>query len=279
MSQAAEKARVLMLTESKGFKHGSVNRKSAELAPAEIAMKQLGQQTGLFDIDCTQNTEADFTKENLQKYDVVMFYTTGDKRKWPLDTEALDYVFNDWVKQPGHGFIGFHSATDTLKDYQPYWEMIGGSFIHHNWTANSNVTIVSDDPENPLVKSWGKEFPVVDEIYQFKNWQPEKVHVLLSLDMSRSDFNNTVKRDAPNLSHVPIAWCKEYGGGKVFYMSLGHNEKVWLDPRYMDTLTAASKRIRGDIKADAKPNPDVSAAEAEKGQADIKAKLETADAK
>jgi len=27
----------------------------------------------------------------------------------------------------------------------------------------------------------------------------------------------------------PIAWCKEYGKGRVFYTSLGHREDVW-DP-------------------------------------------------
>jgi type 1 glutamine amidotransferase len=97
--------------------------------------------------------------------------------------------------------------------------------------------------------------------------------------MSRSDFNGAVRRDAKTLDHVPIAWCKEYGDGKVFYMSLGHNEKVWLDPRYMDCITAAIKWIRGDIKADATPNPEVSAAQREKGKADLAAKLEASPAK
>ncbi len=32
-------------------------------------MIQLGQQTGLFDVTCTQDAEADFTKENLAKYE------------------------------------------------------------------------------------------------------------------------------------------------------------------------------------------------------------------
>ena len=271
--EGAKKSRVLFVTQSLGFKHAVVVRKDSQLAAAERAVESLGVGSDLFRVDFSQDIAKDLTKENLANYDILMFYTTGDRKQWPLDDAALDYVFKDWVKQPGHGFIGFHSATDTLKDYEPYWEMIGGSFIHHNWTANSNVTVVSNDPDSPLVKNWGKEFPIVDEIYQFKNWQPEKVHVLMSLDMSRSDFNGAVQKDASNLSHVPIAWCKEYGDGKVFYISLGHNEKVWLDQRYMDTLLSAIKWIRGDIKADAKPNPEVSAAEAAKGKADIAAKV------
>ena len=77
---AAEKAKptkVLFVTQSKGFVHGSVRRKET-LAPSEVALIQLGEQTGLFDVDCTQDCEADFTKENLQNYDIVAFYTTGN---------------------------------------------------------------------------------------------------------------------------------------------------------------------------------------------------------
>ena len=77
------KTKILFLTESKGFVHGWVNRGGKEgqkkdLAASEVAMTQLGQQTGLFSIHCTQDSKADFTKENLKNYDVVMFYTTGE---------------------------------------------------------------------------------------------------------------------------------------------------------------------------------------------------------
>ena len=52
---AAEPVRALFVTQSKGFRHGSVNRRQKNLAPAEIAMTQLGQQTKLFTVDCTQD--------------------------------------------------------------------------------------------------------------------------------------------------------------------------------------------------------------------------------
>ena len=74
-------------------------------------MIQLGQQSGLFDVDVTQDVEADFTKENLQHYDIVAFYTTGTL---PIADEDLDYFMKDWLRQKGHGFIGVHSAGDTF---------------------------------------------------------------------------------------------------------------------------------------------------------------------
>ena len=38
-----EKPKMLMVTQSKGFRHGSVNRKDELMAPAEKAMKLLGR--------------------------------------------------------------------------------------------------------------------------------------------------------------------------------------------------------------------------------------------
>jgi type 1 glutamine amidotransferase len=252
-TSAAEKAapsRVLMLTQSAGFVHGSVRRPEGDekkLAVAEVAMIQLGEKTGLFSVDCTQDAAADFTKENLQNYDIVMFYTTGSL---PIANADRDYFFKEWLTAKGHGFIGFHSATDTYGDYQPYWDMVGGTFDGHPWGSKNTVTINVHDPENPMMKPFGHEFTITDEIYQYKNWQPEKVRVLMSLDMSRC------KPSAPR--HVPVAWVKSYVDGKVYFNNLGHNEATWQDQRYLDSITAGVKWIRGDVECDSTPNPELS---------------------
>src|SRR5262245_58204548 len=86
--------RILMVTQSKGFKHGSVSRKEDKLAPAEQALTELGVKSGLFRVDCTQDSEKDFTKENLQNYDIVFFYTTGNL---PIAEETLKYFFGEWL--------------------------------------------------------------------------------------------------------------------------------------------------------------------------------------
>jgi hypothetical protein len=75
------------------------------MSVAERAMTELGIASNLFRVDCTQDVAKDLTKENLQNYDIVMFYTTGPKKNLPIPDDVLDYFFNDWLKQPGHGFI------------------------------------------------------------------------------------------------------------------------------------------------------------------------------
>lgn len=263
---AADKTKVLFVTQSKGFTHGSVRRKE-KLAPAEVAMIQLGEQTGKFDVDCTQDVAADFTKENLQKYDIVMFYTTG---ALPIAEEDKDYFINDWLKQKGHGFIGVHSATDTFhsknpkqaEQYKWYWDMVGGSFNGHPWGAGSTVTMTVHDPEHATMKPFGSEYTHRDEIYQYYNWQPEKVRVLMSLNMEKTQLKKPY--------HVPVAWCKAWDKGKVYVNNMGHREDTWTNKDFLVSLANAVDWIKGDAEGSTKVNPEVSAAEEEKAKAAAK---------
>jgi type 1 glutamine amidotransferase len=254
-----QNARMLFVSQSAGFQHGSVTRKDGQLSPAERAMTDLGISSNLFRVDCTQDCGS-ITKEQLDNYDIVMFYTTGDL---PFAPEVRDYLFNEWVKKKGHGLIGAHSAADTYHNYQPYWEMIGGTFNGHPWGSNQTVTVTVHDKEHPISKPWGDEFVITDEIYRFKNWQPEKVRVLMSLDMAKTELKEPY--------HVPIAWVKQYGDGKVMHMSLGHREDVWTNPKYMESLLGGVKWILGHEPGDATPNPELSAAQEAKAKADTEA--------
>lgn len=256
-----KQARILMVTQSKGFKHGSVNRKDSELAPAERALTELGISSNVFRVDCTQDCEKDFTKDNLQNYDIVFFYTTGNL---PIKNEDLDYFFKEWLTKKGHGFIGAHSAADTYHNYQPYWDMIGGTFNGHPWGSGDTVTVTVQDKTHPASKVWPEEFTIKDEIYRFKNWQPEKVHVLMSLNLAKSPKKDL--KDGPY--HVPILWVKNYGEGKAMHMSLGHNEAVWNNETYRASLLGGIKWVLNMEPGNATPNPEVSAAEEKKAKAD-----------
>ena len=265
--QAEEKpdpSRVLFVTESVGFKHSSVTRDKT-LAPAEIALTQLGEKTGLFRVDCTQDCAADFTKENLQNYDIVAFYTTGTL---PIGEEDLNYFFSEWLKQKGHGVLGFHSAADTFHDDERYWDMIGGTFIKHPWGAGTQVTITNHEPSNSLTQSFGSELTLKEEIYMYKNWQPEKVHLLMSLDYSKSPTDVAVNTEYGYL--VPVCWIKNYGEGHVYFNNLGHNESTWTQSEYLESIAAAVKWIRGEINVDATPNPQLSKVLEGKARADFK---------
>ena len=273
---ADAKSKILFLTESKGFKHGSVNRDlkdgaKKDLAPSEVAMTQLGQQTGLFSVHCTQDTKADFTKENLKNYDIVMLYTTGEL---PISDNDRDYFMNDWLKQKGHGWIGFHSAADTFRTNKPehkwYWDLSGGTFKDHPWNAGELVTITVHDTSHSAMKPFGDEFQIKDEIYWYDHWVPENVHVLMSLNIEKCKTKGKINKDTGELhaEHVPVAWCRSWGDGKIFFNNLGHNEATWADKRFLDSTEAAIRWIRNEVPGDLKPNPEVSKAWHEKSLKD-----------
>lgn len=269
---AAEKSKVLFLTESNGFKHGSVNRDvkdgpKKDLSPSEVALTQLGQQTELFTVHCTQDTKADFTKENLKNYDIVVFYTTGEL---PISDETRDYFMNDWLKQKGHGWMGFHSAADTFRTNNPahqwYWDLCGGTFDGHPWGSGELITAAVHDTAFPAMKAFGTEFQIKDEIYWYTHWQPENVHVLMSLDLEKCKTKGGKKKvkegdkevEVADIRHVPLAWCRSWGDGKIFFNNLGHNESTWTDKRFLDSTEAAIRWIRNEVPGDSKPNPEVS---------------------
>lgn len=257
VAQDVPRARALFLTQSVGFKHGSVNRPEGQLAPAEIALTQLGQQSGLFDVHCTQDAAADFSKDNLQRYQLVMFYTTGTL---PIAAADLDYFFQEWLPNGG-AFAGFHSATDTFGAYQPYWDMVGGTFDGHPWNASETVTIAVHEPSHPAMIPFGTEFQIRDEIYQYSHFQPEKVRVLMSLNMAKCPTKKPY--------HVPVSWVKQYGKGRVFYTNLGHNEATWANPAVLAHMAGGLKWALGRIPGDATPNPELCEQQTAKAKADV----------
>ncbi|MEN0111123.1 MAG: family 16 glycoside hydrolase [Planctomycetota bacterium] len=245
--------RVLFVTQSQGFRHSTVTREAHELSHAEQVLTRLGVESGAFRVDCTQDVETDFTPELLSNYDCVAFYTTG----WlPIPLETLDWFLEVWLAEEGHAVLGVHSAADTYHDYEPFWDMLGGTFDGHPWSSTTNVVLRVNDGAHPASEPWGATggtIALTDEIYQFRNWQPEKVRVLMSLDMERTELKRP--------RHIPVLWVKDYGSGRVMHMSLGHREDVWDHPTYQASLVGGMRWLLDEATGDATPNPEVSARE------------------
>lgn len=232
--------RLLVVTVTKGFRHSSI-------PTAEKILGELAEKNG-WELDYVRDDKGDdddkqlgekTTAAALKKYDGVIFAnTTGNV---PLaDLEG----FISWIKS-GKAFIGMHSASDTLhsKDkITPYVEMLGGQFESHG--AQVEVECLNQDPEHPATRHLGKSYTVKDEIYILANFVRSKVHGLLGLDKHP---NNKTPGD------YPIAWCKEYGRGRVFYTSLGHREDVWESEPYQKHVVGGIKWALGLEPGSGKP--------------------------
>lgn len=247
-AQEKKKYKLLYISQSKGFKHGSVDRKDGKpLAPSEIAVTEIGAASGLFDVECTQDASV-LTAEKLKELDAVMFYTTGNLPITPENFAA----FEAWL-QSGKAMIGAHSATDTFGGFKPYFSLINGTFDGHPWGSGETCAMLNHEPSHVTAKMLGEEFQFKDEIYQYRNYDPKAVRVIYSLDMSKC------KTKQPY--HVPVSWVRESGKGRLFYTNLGHNEGTWTNPKFREHLLTG---IRWALKLEdgpAEPNPALQYAE------------------
>lgn len=239
--------RVLYLDQSVGWKHAPVARPAdGGLAPSETAMIAIGQESGVFTAEVTQDAR-EITPERLAKVDVLVLYTTG---ALPLSPEAWAEI-QKRVATGKLGFVGLHSATDTGWPYdgpgETYTRFINGHFAGHPWTQGTPIRIETLDPDARLTSMWSVSFDYAEEIYQHSDFDPSKVRVLQTLDFA----GTALKRPYA----VPIAWARQIGQGRLFFTNLGHTPSTWDDPRFGAQIIEAVLWTAGRTDGDATPDP------------------------
>jgi type 1 glutamine amidotransferase len=189
--------------------------------------------------------------ETLKKFDVVLFFTTGKPKGDafpPVMTADEEKDLIAWVKAGG-AFAGTHCAADTL--YTPgYGELLGALFAGH--PAQQKVHIKVEDPKHPAAKGITDGMEHLDEWYIFRDqpYSRDKLHIILSIVPDDHWKPNPVRKD----NDYPIAWCHDYGKGKVFYTSMGHRRETWHDPHFQESLIGGLKWTLGQAKGDATPS-------------------------
>ena len=107
--QPPKKKRVLAIGAVQGFQHDSVS-------DALATIYALGHETGLWDTFIKTDTQLLTKKKlpnnakNLDYFDAVFFYTTGELAM--DESQKADLL--SFVREDGKGFIGGHSAIDTF---------------------------------------------------------------------------------------------------------------------------------------------------------------------
>lgn len=240
---------VLVIGETKGWEHDSV-------PDAMDAIYQMGKKSGLWDTTMRTDTEL-LTKKNLGRnaknlnyFDAIVFAsTTGE-----LDMDASQKKdMMSFIKDDGKGFVGIHAALDTNYTWPEYGKMIGGWFDQHPW-GTFEAPIINEQPNFPAVRHFPREFVKYDEIYQVKDWSRDKVNVLLSLDPTKLDYANNPRIHRAD-HDFPVAWCKMYGKGRVFYSTLGHTEQSWQDPDIRKMYFEAIKWVLGMTEGSTASHP------------------------
>ena len=223
--------RLLYLTQSCGYRH--------EILPySQEVMGRIGRESGAFEATCTDDAGT-VDWNDLTGYQAIAFCTTGEL---PIPQEGRENLLR-WVREGG-AFIGIHNATDTLYQWEPYGEMIGGYFNGHPW--HQEVGILVEDRDHPSTRHLGESFRIHDEIYTHRDWSRDRTHVLMRLDMETVDASKAAgKRDDGD---VAMAWCHPFGSGRVFYTALGHGMPTWSDERFHRHLLGGIQWAMGDAR-------------------------------
>jgi type 1 glutamine amidotransferase len=212
---AAAQPRVLYFSHSAGFVHES--RIHAGQAITQIGLEF---EPDAFHVTSTEDP-AQINAANLANYDAVIFFTSGEL---PFNNAQKDALLQ--FVRSGKGFIGLHSAADTLYSWPEYGDMLGGYFQTHPWTQT--VSLENQDFTHRITQDVGSGLTINDEIYQFRAWSRAAVHPLLRLNMNSVPPDDARPDRRPDNDYV-LAWTKSYGAGRVFYSALGHFDAVWDD--------------------------------------------------
>lgn len=239
--------RVLYLDQWVGWKHAPVARPEAGgLAPSETAMIAIGEESGAFTAQVTQDAR-EITPQSLDNVDVLVFYTTGTI---PVSPEAWAAI-QQRVAAGKLGFVGLHSAADTAWSYEgpgdTYTRFLNGHFAAHPWVEGTPVRIETLDPDAPMMSMWSLGFDYAEEIYQYTDFDPTRVRVLQTLDFSDMRLRRPYA--------VPVAWARQIGKGRMFYTNLGHTVATWSDPRFRHQIVEAVNWTAGRTRGDATPDP------------------------
>jgi hypothetical protein len=172
-----------------------------------------------FEIKITE--DRDQLLQNINDYDVFLDYTHGGKLTDEQTESVIKFV------EGGKALVGVHSsAVDKVSP--KYDKLLGGKYSGHSDEGKSKVRIV--DPNHPITAGM-KDFKIVDEIYKL-DYEPNTFQVLMD-----SEVQGVV---------YPICWVKEYGKGKVTFLSLGHAEKAFKNENFQELVIRMVKWATGN---------------------------------
>jgi len=149
-------------------------------------------------------------------------------------------------------------ADDQIGTWPEFNTLLGGFFKFH-WNDGQEITYKIDDPASPLTAPFkGKTpFVVADETYTFGQevYSRKNLRVLTSIDMAAMSAEDKAKEQFPRPDgDHPLSWIRAEQKGRVFYMSHGHNEKIYANPVLLQHLLAGMQYAIGDLNADDTPS-------------------------
>ena len=224
---------VLVFSGVTNFYHDSI--------PAGIdAVRELGEAHD-FDVTATDDPSI-FSDKGLRSFDVVVFNNTNST---PESGNLLDAdqraAFRRFINGGG-GYVGWHAATATERDWDWYAELVGARFEDHPTPRPGRIEVL--DGVHPSTSGLPQLWERTEEWY---NWQASPngdVHVLTEIRTTDDPEGLT---EGPEHAH---SWCQVYDGGRSWYTASGHHSEAFAEPLFREHILGGIEWAAGAAPGD-----------------------------
>ena len=211
-AQAADSSReykVLVFTRAVGEQHAST-------AAGVKALKDLGKDNR-FVVNATADP-TEFRADRLKQFRAVVFLnTSGD-----VLNDAQQAAFEDYYRAGG-GFVGVHSAIETESAWAFLTDVLGTRA-----DARVGRDAGHDQGRRPRPRREQEPAGVLAahrRVVRLRRQRPRPL--ARPRDGRRDHLHRRRRRLRP-----PVAWCKDYQGGRSFYTGGGHTAAAYGEPAF-----------------------------------------------
>jgi glucose/arabinose dehydrogenase/type 1 glutamine amidotransferase/PKD repeat protein len=217
--------------------------------PAGIAaIKAIGAAHG-FGVDDTADSAAYFTADKLDDYAAVVFLSTNGDVLTPDEESA----FQAYIRGGG-GFVGIHDAARVEASSSWFTSLVGARPNDQSPTAVQQAIVEVQDKAHPAGRGLPTEWQRSDEWFNWQTNPAGSVNVVANLrERSYAD-----KGTGANGWEHPIAWCRDFNGGRSFYTGMGHTAASFDEPDFRSHLQGAIQWAAGLIRGNCKATIDAS---------------------
>ena len=176
------------------------------------ATREALKESGRFDVDVVGSPEVLANDANLKNVDVLYFMMYNAKTP-TLSDKGKENLLN-FVKG-GKGFVVTHLSSASFKEWSEFQALCGRIWVMgtSGHAADRSVfKAVIVDKASPITKGVN-DFNQDDELYA-KLQGDAPIHVLVQAD---SDWSKKTE---------PLAFTLDYGKGRVFHHTFGHDAKA-----------------------------------------------------
>jgi len=198
---------MLVFSKTAGFRHESI-------AEGQTMLTTLGSQN---DFEITTSEDATlFTDQGLEPFQVVFFLNTTDD----ILNGAQQTAMENFIHK-GRGFAGVHAAADTEDGLGWTWyqDLIGSTYTGHGPAGTQGtLTVVAGAINHPATQG----LPL--------NWTRNEEWYLFQRDVSSLPGVQVLLRFSDD--NRPMAWTREWDGGRSFYTAGGHDPSAFQEPLF-----------------------------------------------